>query len=197
MICVSRGIGACSACFQTLCDRLVRSVRIIFAIHCALCPHSASTPRYRTPTLEHISTGPGLAAARAARRARLTALAGALAPRASALSPAEDSRHSRARNECPAKYGMKRCSDGMFSACRARAFQPLFFVFFIFRRATHGNTAERASPRPRLLPSRAAFASHCFSGQLWLESPTFRPSLCSAATPAGRAGTNHPQLHNE
>jgi hypothetical protein len=100
-------------------------------------------------------------------------------------------------NECPAKYGMKRCSDGMFSACRASVFQPLFFVFFIFPRGTHGNAAQRASPRPRLLPSRAAFASHCFSGQLKLESPTFRPSLCSAATPAGRAGTNHPQLHNE
>ena len=85
----------------------------------------------------------------------------------------------------------------MFSACRASVFQPLFFVFFIFSRGTHGNAAQRASPRPRLLPSRAAFASHCFSGQLKLESPTFRPSLCSAATPAGSAGTNHPQLHDE
>ena len=99
------------------------------------------------------------------------------------------------KNECPAKYGMKRCSDGMFSACRASVFQPLFFVFFIFPRGTHGNAAQRASPRPRLLPSRAAFASHCFSGQLRLESPTFRPSLCSAATPAatgmGSGGSRH------
>ena len=117
-------------------------------------------------------------------------------PRAAARASAA-AWQMRPWNECSAKYGMKRCSDGMFSACRASVFQPLFFVFFIFPRGTHGNAAQRASPRPRLLPSRAAFASHCFSGQLKLESPTFRPSLCSAATPAGRAGTNHPQLHNE
>jgi len=98
------------------------------------------------------------------------------------------------KNECPAKYGMKRCSDGMFSACRASVFQTLFFVFFIFHRGTLRNEPVRGHGCC-LLGRHSHHTGHCFSGQLRLESPTFRPSLCSAATPAatgmGSGGSRH------
>jgi hypothetical protein len=57
------------------------------------------------------------------------------------------------RLDCSTKYGMKRCSDGMFSACRASVFQPFLFVFFIFP-APHTGTLRN---EPESAATAAAF----------------------------------------
>ena len=56
--------------------------------------------------------------------------------------------------ECSAKYGMKRCSDGMFSANRASVFHPFFSAF---RVTVSGSGTWRYRIRPLLLVGHLRF----------------------------------------